>query len=77
MCRPLNVATPPAAVAEAVPRREPVPVVPLPRITGMTADASVPVLTRLSNWSRTWITGCGAKFTPATTDDSGWVTIAR
>ena len=51
--KPLNVATPFEAVAVAVPISDPRPVEVPAFVTVITAEASVPVVTRLSNWSST------------------------
>ena len=55
--KPLNVAIPLPAVAVAVPISEPRPVDEPAFETVITAEAAPPVVTRLPNWSSTWITG--------------------
>ena len=67
ICKPLKLAIPPTAALVKVPNNAPLPD-PLALATVIVPVASVPVVTRLLNASRTWITGCEAKLTPAISD---------
>src|SRR6266436_3769794 len=73
----VNVTTPSAAVLLVAPCNVPLPALRLAVMTVELSPLPLAALRRFPNWSRTWMTGCGAKATPAMAVGGGWLWMTR
>ncbi len=69
----VNVTTPSTAVLLVAPCNVPLPALRLAVTTVELSALPLAALRRFPNWSRTWMTGCWAKATPAMAVGEGWV----
>ena len=69
----VKVTTPSTAVMLVAPCNVPLPALRLAVATVELSALPLAALRRFPNWSRTWMTGCWAKATPAVAVGEGWV----
>src|SRR5207249_11844078 len=69
----VNVTRPSADVWLVAPCNVPLPALRLAVTTVELSALPLAALRRFPNWSRTWMTGCWAKATPAVAVGEGWV----